>query len=103
MERYDKINGNFFADFIKNKFNTCFAIATLKHDRKRLLVMENDPSQSSKAAMNTLRDIGGELLKIPAPSQNLNPIENIFNIAKNSLREDALKRRTEAQSFLQFQ
>ena len=53
--------------------------------------------------MNALRDVEGELLKIPARSPDLNPIENIFHIVKNSLREDAIKKRVEAESFLQFQ
>ena len=89
--------------FLLTLSKTNFAKAGLKHDRKRLVVMENDPSQSSKAAMNTLRDIEGELLKIPSRSPDLNPVEYVFNTIKNSLCEDALKRRTEAESFLQFQ
>ena len=53
--------------------------------------------------MNALCDVEGELLKIPAQSPDLNTIENIFHIVKNSLREDAIKKRIEAESFLQFQ
>ena len=102
-EPYEKMNGNFFAHFIKSKFNICFAKAGPKHDGKRIFVMDNDPSQSSKTAMNALRDVEGELLKIPARSPDLNPIENIFHIVKNSLREDAIKKRIEAESFSQFQ
>ena len=50
------MSGNFFADFIKKKFNIRFAEATFKHDRKRLLVMENDPCESSKAAIILMTD-----------------------------------------------
>ena len=51
----------------------------------------------------TFSEVEGELLKIPALSPDLHPIENIFYIVKNSLWEDALKDHTEAESFLQFQ
>ena len=47
-EPYEKMNGNFFAHFIKNKFNICFAKAGPKHDGKRIFVMGNDPSQAAK-------------------------------------------------------
>ena len=53
-EPYGKMNGKFFANFIKKQFNTCFAKAGPKHGGKRLFVMDNDPSQSSKAAMTAL-------------------------------------------------
>ena len=56
-----------------------------------------------KAAMNALCDVEGELLKILAQSPDLNTIENIFHIGKNSLRKDAIKKRIEAESFSQFQ
>ena len=45
----------------------------------------------------------GELLKIPARSPDLNPIENIFHIVKCSLREEAINKRIETESFAQFQ
>ena len=80
-----------------------FAKAGPKHDGKRLFVMDNDPSQSSRAAMNALRDVEGKLLKILARSPDLNPIENVFYIVKNSLCEEAIKKCIEAESFLQFQ
>ena len=46
-EPYEKMNGIFFAHFIKNKFNICFAEVGPKHDGKRIFIMDNDPSQSS--------------------------------------------------------
>ena len=42
-EVYDKMNGYFFAQFIKNNFNLCFGKAGPKTDGKRLFVMNNDP------------------------------------------------------------
>jgi transposase len=100
---YEKMNGKFFANFIKNNFNICYAKAGPKHDGKRLFVMDNDPSQSSKAAMNALRSVESELLKIPARSPDLNPIENIFHLVKSNLRDEAINKRIEAENFSQFQ
>ena len=47
VEPYQKINGIFFANFIKNKFNIGFAKASTKHGGKRIFIMDNDPSQQS--------------------------------------------------------
>ena len=79
---YEKMNGKFFANFIKNNFNIYYAEASPKHGGKRLFVMDNNPSQSTKAAINALRSVESELLKIPARSPDLNPIENISHISK---------------------
>lgn len=58
-EPYEKMNGNFFGNLIKKQFNICFAKAGPKHGGKRLFVMDNDPSQSSKAAMTALQSVEG--------------------------------------------
>jgi hypothetical protein len=50
------MNGNFFAEFIGKHFNTCFAKCGRKNDR-RLFLMDNDPSQSSKAARKAMEKI----------------------------------------------
>lgn len=55
-EPYDKLNGQFFANFIRQHFNLCFGRAGPKRDGKRLFVMDNDPSQVSKLAMSALRE-----------------------------------------------
>lgn len=64
--------------------------------------MDNDPSQSSKATMKELKKIEAELLKIPAISPDLNPIENMFHIVKSKLRDEAIDKRKEAESFWNF-
>ena len=51
-EPYEKMDGNFFYNFIKKHFNLTFAKAGPKRYRKRISVMDNDPSQTSKKAMN---------------------------------------------------
>ena len=50
--------------------------------------MDNDPSQVSKVAMNTLQEIECELLKLPSCSPDINLIEGIFHIVKNLLEEE---------------
>ena len=72
-EPYDKMNGKFFADFIRQHFNLCFGRAGTKRDGKSVFIMDNDPSQVSKLAMNALREIECELSKIPSRSPDLNP------------------------------
>ena len=61
-EVYDKMNGDSFADFIKNNFNLCFGEAGPKTGGKRLFVMDNDPCQTSKKAMSALTWIECETL-----------------------------------------
>ena len=56
-EQYEKLNGKFFANFIRRHFNLCFARAGPKKDGKRIFVQDNDPSMVSKAAMTALHEI----------------------------------------------
>ena len=89
-EPYEKLNGNVLANFIQQHFNLCFARAGPKRNGKRILVMDNNPSQVSKVEMRALEEIEGELLKIPSCSPDINPIEGIFHIVKNMLEEKAI-------------
>ena len=100
---YQKMNGPFFASFIKDHFNITFAKAGPKHCGSRIFVMDNDPSQTSKVAMEALRTIEAKLLEIPARSPDLNPIENVFHLVKRALRDEAIAQCIEAESFSQFQ
>ena len=45
---YEKLNGCFFVQFIRQHFNITFAKAGAKPQSKRIFVMDNDPSQTSK-------------------------------------------------------
>ena len=49
-EPHDKLNGQFFANFIGQHFNLRFGRAGPKRDGKRVFVMDNDRSQVSKLA-----------------------------------------------------
>lgn len=102
-EPYEKLNGNFFANFIRRHFNLCFARAGPKKDGKRIFVQDNDPSMVSKAAMTALHEIECELFKLPSCSADINPIEGIFHILKDLLEEQAIENNITKESFEEFQ
>ena len=97
---YEKMNGKFFASFVRDKFPMCFERAGW--DRWWLFVMDNDPSQVSKAAKSALKDIGAELHEILARSPCVNPIENIFHVVRTNLEEEAICLQIERESFEDF-
>ena len=99
---YEKLNGCFFAQFIRQHFNITFGKAGPKAQRKRIFVMDNDPSQTSKKAMEALNDIEAKLHRLPSHSQDLNPPENIFHLVKMNLEKEALERKITNESFEQF-
>ena len=53
-----------------------------KTNARRLFTMDNDPSQTSKAAKSALEDIQAQMQEISPRSPDLNPIENIFHLVK---------------------
>ena len=101
-EVYDKMNGDFFAQFIKNNFNLCFGKAAPKTDGKRLFVMDNDSYQTSKKAMLALTQIECELHRIPPRSPDINPIENVFHLVKKMLQKEAIDQNITKESFDAF-
>ena len=56
-EAYEKMNGPFFANFVKKHFNLCFAKAATKVQRKHIFVMDICPCQNSKIAKGALESI----------------------------------------------
>ena len=99
---YEKLNGCFFVQLIRQHFNITFAKAGPKAQSKRIFVMDNDPSQTSKKAMEALHDIEAELHRLPSRSQDLNPPENIFHLVKMNLEKEALKQKITNESFEEF-
>lgn len=99
-EVYETMNGKFFASFVKEHFPACFARAG--SNRRRLFVMDNDPSQVSKAAQLALKEIGAELHHIPPRSPCINPIESIFHIVKKMLEDEAIRLQIVRESFNDF-
>ena len=99
---YEKMTGEFFATFIREHLNLTFAKAGPKADGRRLFVMDNDPSQTSRAAKLALEDIEGSFHEIPPRSPDLNPIENIFHLVKRYLDQEAISRNIVRESFDEF-
>jgi transposase len=64
----------------------------VENDR-RLFLMDNDPSQTSKAVRKAMEKIEAEFHNIPARSLDLNSIENVFHLVKKSLYTISLPNR----------
>ena len=104
-EPYEKMTGEYFADFVRRKLPRAFIdarIGSRKFRAAKLFVMDNDPSQNSKAAREAIDEIRATLVKIPARSPDLNPIENIFHNVKRELHHQALDNRIKKETFRDF-
>ena len=101
-EVYEKMDGQFFAQFIRTHFNIAFARSGPKRHGKRLFIMDNDPSQRSKVAKRALRDIEAELQEIPPRSPDVNVIESIFHLLRMDLEEEAVSENITCEPFEQF-
>ena len=99
---YEKMHGSFFAQFIRSHFNIAFGRAGPKRNARRLFVMDNDPSQTSKRAKEALEEIEAELLKLPPRCADIHCIENLFNQIKCHLDEEAVTQNITKESFEQF-
>ena len=88
---YKNMNGTFFAQFIRTYFNIAFGRAGPKQNGRRLFVMDNDPSQRSKRAQNAVEDVEAELLELPPRCADIHCIENLFNLIKCNLEDEAIK------------
>ena len=93
-----QLNGASFADFIKEYFPPCFK----ESGNSNLFLQDGDPSQNSRLAMDALAEVGGQKFAIPARSPDLNPIENVFHLAKRRLKRDAEKRCITNESYEEY-
>lgn len=99
-EPYEKMSGQYFANFIRDNFDEMFDDAAKD---STTWVQDNDPSQNSALAREAMKYVRCNLLSIPARSPDMNPIENIFHLANNKLCKDAIAKRIEKETFEQFQ
>ena len=80
------INGEKYAQIVRDKFPDFFGkSANLKG---RYFMQDNGPSQNSHIANEAFEQVKAILFKIPPRSPDLNPIENIFNLASKQIRLD---------------
>ena len=70
--------------------------------KKKLFLQDGDPSQNSKKACIAFDAIGCSVFEIPARSPDLNPIENIFNIVREQLKEEGETKQIRKESFADF-
>ena len=94
------MNSQFFAVRIQNTLPQAF----LQSQKAwRVLVQDNDPSQTSKVAIGSLSATSAPHLILPARSPDLNPIENMFDTKKRRLPDQALSRNTVSESEAEFE
>ena len=75
-----------FATIVKRCFSKAFQKSA--NPKGKLFLMDGCSRQNSKAAMREIDKLGAKVFKIPARSPDLNPIENVFNIATMTLNND---------------
>jgi transposase len=97
-KQYEHMSGKYFSDFIKTDLSKLFTGQT----EQKWFVMDNDPSQTSKAARKAMNESGATLFAIPPRSPDLNPIENLFHIVKNQLDKQALSEAIHQETWQQF-
>ena len=102
-ETYEKMDGPYFARFIRRQFPTLFDITGKQsNNTPKLFVMDNDPSQTSAVAKKALHSIGATMQVIPARSPDINPIENLFNVVRKNIEAEILQKNIIYQSWNEF-
>ena len=99
-EKYDKLDGAYFADFVRRNFRTMFRKSGKKYSK--LFVQDNCPILNCAKAQKAVKEVGGKLFAIPKRSGDLNPIENIFNVVKKVLKTQAIRLNITSESFQEF-
>lgn len=87
--QYEKLDGNYFASFVRNNFDAMFTRA--EKENSPMWLQDGDPSQNSAVVRKVLHLKRAKLLSIPPRSPDINPIENFFNLIKIELRRQALQ------------
>ena len=99
-EQYDKLDGDYIAQFVRRKYRVMFRKSG--KEPSRLFIHDNCPILNCSKARKAVREVGGRLFAIPKRSPDLNPIENIFNIVKRDLKKQALTNRISSETFQEF-
>ena len=95
------VTGERFAAFVSNCFPATFEKCGLQ-PQGQLFLQDGDPRQTSKAARRAWESLGCEMFSIPARSPDLNPIENIFHLIRNKLKEDAIEKEIVRENYDEF-
>ena len=94
------MDANYFSPFIDQNFNTMFVQSG--KGLSQLWLQDGDPSQNRKAACEAMGRCHSQLLQIPPQSPDLNPIENIFNLASKKFEKDNLQQGISPDSYDEF-
>lgn len=97
---HGRINGEMFQKFVRKYFRRTFRRSA--NPRGKLFLQDGDPSQNSRLAMKAFEKIGARVFRIPPRSPDMNPIENVFNVAKEQLHQQALDREIIHEDFDSF-
>ena len=103
LEEYAKMQGHYFAKVVQNTLHSrLLELAQMKGRVDLIFVMDNDPCQTSKVALDAIEECGLKFLNSPPRSPDINPIENVFHIVKVALIKEAMEQKISKESFLQF-
>ena len=97
---FGRLNGKMFADFIRDEFPKTFSNSV--NPSGKIFLQDGDPNQNSGLARVEMYKVGARKFTIPPRSPDLNPIENIFNLVKKNLNEDAITNNIVWENFAQF-
>ena len=91
--------GQYYSELIENYFQE-----TLQKSEKTCnrVLQDDDPSQNSKIARDELDIQNIKLFSIPARSPDLNPIENLFNQVRQTIKKDSLQKQLQRETKVQF-
>ena len=67
-----------------------------------MFLQDGNLSQNSRHAKRAMDRIGAKVFNIPPRSPDCNPIENVFNVAKQQLHQHALEREIVDEDFETF-
>ena len=101
-EPYEKMSGAYFERLIRRKFPILFEIAGKGEKDSLLFVMDNDPLQTSAKAKRALRSARANMHVIPARSPDLNPIENLFNMARKQINAEVKEKNISNETWTDF-
>ena len=94
-----RMTGDYSAELIRTEIKA--ALAASGKSAKRIL-QDVDPSQNSKKARDELFKQNIRLFSIPPRSPDLNPIENLFNQVRRTIKKDSLNQQLLRESKIEF-
>ena len=102
---YKKMTGQTFADFVLANFNKIFKTCNKKRKEGAYIwLQDGDKCQNSVVAKKALGTVyKNKVQAIPPRSPDLNPIENVFNTVKSSLKKEAIEKSIMKESKVEFE